>query len=89
MAAFPSIQKKAQRELDETIGKDKFASMADIKRLPYIDCLIKELHRFNPIVPLIPHSTLVDNEYRGYLIPKGAWIMANSWFESVLLAKTY
>ncbi|PPQ80062.1 hypothetical protein CVT25_001491 [Psilocybe cyanescens] len=79
MVLYPDVQRKAQAEIDEVVGRDRLPTMEDEKRLPYIGALIKELHRFNPIVPLIPHSTSCQDEYRGYRIPKGAWIMANSW----------
>lgn len=80
MVLYPDIQRKAQAELDEVIGRDRLPTMDDERRLPYIDALIKELHRFNPVVPLIPHSTRYEDEYQGYRIPKEAWIMANSWY---------
>lgn len=80
MALYPDVQRKAQAEIDEVVGQDRLPSMGDERRLPYVDSLIKELHRFNPIVPLIPHSTSREDEYHGYRIPKGAWIMANSWY---------
>ena len=36
--------------------------------LPYIDALIKELHRWNIIIPFaIPHRLIRDDEYRGTL----------------------
>ncbi|KAJ6577788.1 cytochrome P450 [Mycena capillaripes] len=79
MGVFPEVQTIAQAELDEVVGVDRLPTMADGPRLPYIQALIKELHRFNPIVPLIPHSTSQDDVYRGFCIPKGSWIMANSW----------
>ncbi|KAF8160344.1 cytochrome P450 [Mycena galopus ATCC 62051] len=79
MAVFPEIQIKAQAELDRIVGADRLPTMEDEAQLPYIQALIKELHRFNPIVPLIPHSGNQDEVYRGFRIPKGSWIMANSW----------
>lgn len=79
MAIYPEVQAKAQAELDAVVGLNRLPVVGDEGRLPYVESLIKELHRFNPIVPLIPHSILRDDEYRGYHIPKGSWIMANSW----------
>lgn len=79
MASFPEIQEKAQAEIDVVIGTERLPNLQDQDQLPYIEALIKECHRFNPIVPLIPHSNETDDIYRGFKIPKGAWIMANSW----------
>ncbi|KZT68538.1 hypothetical protein DAEQUDRAFT_671046, partial [Daedalea quercina L-15889] len=61
------------------IGHDRLTCVEDRPSLPYIEALIKELHRFRPITPLAPHTTLVDDEYQGYRIPRGSWIMANTW----------
>ncbi|KAI0729737.1 cytochrome P450 [Fomitopsis betulina] len=79
MAAYPEVQCKAQAELDTVIGRDRLARIEDRPSLPYIEALIKELHRYRPITPLAPHTTLVDDEYKGYRIPKGSWVMANTW----------
>ncbi|KZT02017.1 cytochrome P450 [Laetiporus sulphureus 93-53] len=79
MALYPHVQRRAQTELDEIIGAERLAQMEDRERLPYIDALIKEVHRFGTVTPLVPHTTLVDDEYHGYRIPKGSWIMANTW----------
>lgn len=80
MAVFSDVQEKAQAELDAVVGTDRLPGLQDQERLPYIDALIKECHRFNPIVPLIPHANDSDDEYRGCVIPKGTWIMANTWY---------
>ncbi|KAH9936926.1 cytochrome P450 [Amylocystis lapponica] len=78
MAVFPDIQRKAQAEIDAVLGKGQLATVEDMERLPYVDAVIKELHRYNPVAPLIPHTTLADDIYRGYHIPKGSFIVANS-----------
>ncbi|EPS96213.1 hypothetical protein FOMPIDRAFT_1032524 [Fomitopsis schrenkii] len=78
MAVYPEVQSKAQAELDAVISRDRLARIEDRSSLPYIEALIKELHRFRPITPLAPHTTLVDDEYKGYRIPKGSWVMANT-----------
>ncbi|KAH9918445.1 cytochrome P450 [Fomitopsis serialis] len=79
MALYPDVQRKAQAELDSVIGHDRLTRIEDRACLPYIEALIKEVHRFRPITPLAPHTTVVDDEYRGFRIPKGSWIMANTW----------
>jgi hypothetical protein len=80
MTVYLSVQQKAQDELNNIIEKDRLLQIADQGRLLYIDTLIKELHCFNPIIPLIPHSTHIDDEYYSYRIPKNSWLMANSWY---------
>ncbi|TEB29676.1 cytochrome P450 [Coprinellus micaceus] len=67
LANNPQVQKKAQAELDAVIGTD---------RLP----LMKELTRwFSPAPLAVPHSTMEDDEYDGYFIPKGTTMFANVW----------
>ncbi|KZV91424.1 cytochrome P450 [Exidia glandulosa HHB12029] len=79
MTMFPEVQRKAQEELDAILGGDRLPVVEDTPYLPYIEAVIKEVHRIHPIVNLIPHATLVDDEYKGYAIPAGAAVLANTW----------
>jgi cytochrome P450 len=79
MIVFPEVQRKAQMELDAVLSQERFPTAQDRPRLPYLEAVLKEVIRFRPIIPLMPHSTNFDDEYRGYTIPKGSWIMANTW----------
>ncbi|EIM84217.1 cytochrome P450 [Stereum hirsutum FP-91666 SS1] len=79
MALYPDIQRKAQLEIDTVVGRDRLPTMEDKPHLPYVEALLKEIYRFNPVAPLIPHTTLTEDSYQGYRIPKGSWIMANTW----------
>ncbi|PVI03088.1 cytochrome P450 [Periconia macrospinosa] len=81
MLLFPDVQKKAQEELDRVIGSDRLPVSADISRLPYIEAIMKETHRWHPILPMgIPHSSTEEDVYRGYRIPKGALLLPNIWW---------
>lgn len=41
---------------------------------------MKELGRWYTVAPLgITHRTTADDEYDGYFIPEGTFVMANSW----------
>ncbi|KAI5116389.1 hypothetical protein M0805_006561 [Coniferiporia weirii] len=79
MTLHPDVQVKAQEELDCVLGPGALPTFADRERLPYIECILKELLRWHPVVPLIAHSTLVDDEYKGFKIPARSIIVANSW----------
>ncbi|KAJ3555508.1 hypothetical protein NM688_g2539 [Phlebia brevispora] len=79
MTRHPEIQKKAQAEIDRVVGHDRLPTINDRSSLPYVNNLITEVLRFNPVVPVIPHSLDNDDIYEGYLIPKGAWVMVNAW----------
>ena len=45
MILHPHVARKAQRELDKVIGKDRLPDFADRKDVNYIDCILKECLR--------------------------------------------
>jgi len=80
MTLYPEVQKAAQEELDRVVGSDRLPSFADRENLPYINALVKETLRWNPVVPLcIPHTASEDAVFNGYFIPKGTIILPNIW----------
>ncbi|CAE6440072.1 unnamed protein product [Rhizoctonia solani] len=52
MELYPEAQRKAQVELDTIIGSGRLPSMQDMRDLPYIRCIVKEVLRWIPPVPL-------------------------------------
>ncbi|KAF9260636.1 cytochrome P450 [Marasmius fiardii PR-910] len=48
----PDIQKKAQKAVDEVIGDDRLPDFSDMGSIPYVDALLKEALRWNPVTPL-------------------------------------
>lgn len=80
MTVFPDVQKKAQEELDRVIGGNRLPNASDKGKLPYIEAVMKESHRWHPVAPLaLPHAATQDDVINGYRIPKGALILANNW----------
>ncbi|KAJ3762519.1 cytochrome P450 [Lentinula raphanica] len=80
MSLYPDVQRRAQDELDRVVGKSRNPNFNDMEHLPYLRALVKELLRWQPVTPLaIPHATLEDDWYEGYLIPKGTTVLANVW----------
>ncbi|KAG8761790.1 hypothetical protein FRC11_013093 [Ceratobasidium sp. 423] len=80
MARNPDVQAKAQEEVDAIIGDQRLPEMEDQDDLPYVSRLIKEVLRWRPVAPLgLPHACAEDNTYKGYSIPKGTVVMANTW----------
>ncbi|PHT42457.1 Geraniol 8-hydroxylase [Capsicum baccatum] len=74
----PKILKKAKDELAEIIGKEKLVEEADVSRLPYLQCIIKEVLRMHPPAPFLgPRKVEQDVELRGYIIPKGSQVIGN------------
>ena len=51
MALYPEVQKKAQKELDKVIG-NRLPEFNDRPNLPYINAMMKESLRRQPVVPL-------------------------------------
>jgi hypothetical protein len=52
MALYPKVQKKAQAEIDAVVGPNRFPDFHDRPFLPYIDAVVKELSRWNLVLPL-------------------------------------
>ena len=52
MALHPEVQRKAQEELDQVVGKGRLPDYTDLDSLPYIQALLKELLRWQPVTPL-------------------------------------
>lgn len=80
MTVFPEVQKKAQEELDRVIGSSRLPVSADRAKLPYIEAIMKETHRWHPVLPMgLPHASIEEDVCRGYRIPKGAVLLPNNW----------
>jgi cytochrome P450 len=79
MLVFPEVQKKAQEQIDKVVGSDRLPTMEDESNLQYIRGCVKETLRWMPttILGAVPHAVTKDDEYMGYLIPKGAGVMNN------------
>lgn len=81
----PDAQRKAQAELDAVIGPNRLPRYADRSSLPYINAVVKESLRWQPVTPLGgPHKSTADDEYRGWFIPKGTIVIANQWYANSL-----
>lgn len=52
MTLFPEVQKRAKEEIDAVVGSDRLPSFADRPNLPYVEALVKEVFRWNPVAPL-------------------------------------
>ncbi|KZS91085.1 cytochrome P450 [Sistotremastrum niveocremeum HHB9708] len=82
MTLHPGIQNRAQLELDQVLNGDRLPTLQDRQNgtFPYLDALVKEVTRWAPVVPAsIPHVIREEDEYRGWRIPKGSFIIANLW----------
>nr|BED42941.1 cytochrome P450 monooxygenase [Trametes versicolor] len=79
MMLFPEVQRKAQAEVDAVIGGDRLPRIADRDALPYVGAVLKEVLRWRPVVPMVPHCVTQDDVYRNWHIPAGTSIIGNVW----------
>ncbi|KAI0033835.1 cytochrome P450 [Vararia minispora EC-137] len=78
MMLYPDVQTRAQKELDDIVGRDRLPTFEDRPRLPYVSRVVKESLRWRAVSCLgVPHCTLDDDVYRGAHIPKGTTVLAN------------
>jgi cytochrome P450 len=81
MVLFPEVQAKAKAEIERVVGGSRLPTMDDEMDLQYIRACMKESLRWMPttILGAVPHAVTRDDEYMGYLIPKGAGVINNVW----------
>ncbi|KAG2051170.1 cytochrome P450, partial [Suillus hirtellus] len=90
MMLHPDVQSCVRAEIDQAVGHDSIPCLDDRASLPYLDAILREVLRWNPIAPLgIAHVTSNDDVYDGYFIPKGSKlyessiVRALSWDEDI------
>ncbi|TFY83920.1 hypothetical protein EWM64_g94 [Hericium alpestre] len=80
MTMYPEVQRRAQEELDQVVGKDRLPDFTDEPSLPYTTAVMKEVLRWQQVAPFaIPHCVMTDDVYNGYFIPAGSIVIGNSW----------
>ena len=80
MAMNPEVQKRAQSELDSVVGPRRLPNLDDEPELPYVAALIKECLRWRSVIPTgVAHTSMEEDEYKGYRIPKGSIVVSNIW----------
>lgn len=52
MTLYPEAQRKAQEEIDAVVGTHRLPTIDDRDRLPYVNCLLKEVLRWGPATPV-------------------------------------
>ncbi|XP_014392404.1 PREDICTED: LOW QUALITY PROTEIN: cytochrome P450 4V2-like [Myotis brandtii] len=61
LGCYPEVQKKLDNELDEVFGNsDRPVTSEDLKKLKYLECVIKETLRIFPSVPIIARGLNED-----------------------------
>ncbi|KAJ7186808.1 cytochrome P450 [Mycena filopes] len=78
LPSYPDVQARAQKELDDVIGRDHWPGAEDEAQLPYIRAIIKEVQRVHsPFWNGTPHYSTEDYEYNGMFIPKDTVMVLN------------
>ncbi|KAG5725375.1 O-methylsterigmatocystin oxidoreductase [Termitomyces sp. T112] len=75
----PRVQKRAHEEILDVVGSEELPCLRHRDDLPYIDCIIKEVHRSYPAVPMVTRSNEEQDVYEGFRIPQNSWVMGNVW----------
>ncbi|KAJ3754463.1 cytochrome P450 [Lentinula raphanica] len=76
----PEAQRKAQEELDRVVGRGYLPDFSNEDDLPYVTALVKEVLRWHDPAPIsLTHRVTEDDIYKGYLIPKGSFVVSNLW----------
>ncbi|KAE8652989.1 trans-cinnamate 4-monooxygenase-like [Cucumis sativus] len=77
----PNIQSKVRDELDSVLKDGVQITEPDIRKLPYLQAVIKETLRLRMAIPLlVPHMNLQDAKLGGYDIPAESKILVNAWW---------
>ncbi|XP_011266920.2 probable cytochrome P450 303a1 [Camponotus floridanus] len=85
---FPQVQRKAHEEIDRVVGRDRFPTLADKPRMPYVQAIVLESIRiFMGRTLNVPHRALKDTTIVGHKIPKDTMLVAN--FNTVLMDESW
>ncbi|OQU90944.1 hypothetical protein SORBI_3001G082500, partial [Sorghum bicolor] len=61
LLSHPDVLKKAQAEIDASVGHSRLLGADDVPRLGYLQCIVTETLRLYPVVPtLVPHESTAD-----------------------------
>ena len=79
MIAYPEIQAKIQKELDEVVGREKKLSFRERSKLPFTEACINEIfrHSSSTTFPPINYATTTDTTLEGYFIPQNTPLIIN------------
>lgn len=72
------VLKKAVDEVETQVGRERLALESDLKKLPYLQAILKETLRLYPAAPLsVMHKSMEDCTVAGYHVPSGTHLLIN------------
>ncbi|KAK1228113.1 hypothetical protein PQX77_008848, partial [Marasmius sp. AFHP31] len=78
MILHPECQQRAYKEIVAVVGESALPDLNDRESLPYVECIVQEVHRWNVVGPFgMPHRAINDDVYNGMLVPKSAMVIPN------------
>lgn len=85
---FPQVQRKAHEEIDRVVGRDRFPTLTDRPKMPYIQAIVLEsLRMFMGRTLNVPHRALKNTSIMGHKIPKDTMLIVN--FNRVLMDESW
>lgn len=76
----PEVLRKVQQELDTVVGKYNIVEETHIRKLIYLQAVMKEVLRLHPTLPLlVPHCPSQTCTIGGYTVPNGSRVFINVW----------
>ncbi|CAI9723449.1 cytochrome P450 4V2-like [Octopus vulgaris] len=75
IAAYPDVQKKLQKEVDDFYNENEELTLTNLRKLVYLECVIKEVQRLYPSIPQIGRVAAEDFKIGPYELKKGTGIL--------------
>ena len=70
LPSHPEMERRILEEIDQVIGRDRFPSLEDRPRMPYVESVMLEVLRILTQVPFtVPHTTMADVHISNYFLP--------------------
>jgi cytochrome P450 len=79
LSQHPQVQARLHNEIDSVL-QGKPPTMADLKRLPYVEMVIKEAMRLYPPVWQMSRQAIADVEIGGFRVPRGSHVTLVQYF---------